>query len=274
MARNGWVKEQRKELDSTIYTNPYYFKLWRTLIMLANHADGKVDFNGKPIPVSSGQLVTGRDALAFIYNRGAQPVHQKSARVLWRWIQKFEEWQMLSIKSTTKYSVISITNWAKYQENDQLMSSSSPASVQQVSTNKKDKNLENDKKYLSSFVARKDVLDFWQKNGFGVLASKTVTDLDYWVKDFQEIGSTEEQANGLLIKAMSLAVDQGPNVMNYRYVNGILTNWEKLKLKSPEEVDAHEQSRNAGRDSKNSSQAGRRSGRGTSQGKSYGGIEF
>lgn len=269
MARNGWVKEQRKELDSTIYTNPYYFKLWRTLIMLANHADGKVDFNGKPIPVSSGQLVTGRDALAFIYNRGAQPVHQKSARVLWRWIQKFEEWQMLSIKSTTKYSVISITNWAKYQENDQLMSSSSPASVQQVSTNKKDKN---DKKYSSSSSARKDVLRFWEDNGFGVLASKTVTDLDYWVKDFQEVGASESDANALLIKAMATAVDN--NARTYNYVNGILKNWESQKFKSPEEVDAHEQSRNAGRDSKNSSQAGRRSGRGTSQGKSYGGIEF
>lgn len=271
MAYHGWVKEHRKIMDSLVWTNPFEFKLWNMILMLASHGDSEFIFNGNRIAVSSGQLVTGRDALAFMYNKGAKPVHQLSSRNLWRMIKKFEKDGMLSISSTARYSVITINNYSQYQNSVQPVSSSSPGPVQPTATFK---NLENDKKYQSSIVARKDVLDFWQNNGFGVLASKTVTDLDYWVKDFQDIGSTEEQANGLLVKAMSIAVDQGPNMMNYRYVNGILTNWEKLQLKSPEEVDAHEQSRTAVRDSKNSSQAGRRSGRGASQGKSYGGIEF
>ncbi len=150
MARKGWVKEQRKELDSLVYTNAFYFKLWRTLLMLANHSDGKVTFNGREIPVSSGQLVTGRDALASVYNRGAKPDQQKEPRSLWRWVKKFESWQMLSINSTSGYSVISITNWGKYQERDQQLSSNGPANVQLMSTNKNVKNVKNEEKNTSS----------------------------------------------------------------------------------------------------------------------------
>jgi len=146
LAQHGWVKEHRKEMDSLVWANPYQFKLWRQLIMLANHQDSKVIFNGKSFDVSSGQLVTGRDALAFIYNKGAQPVHQKSARLLWKWVKKFEEWQMLTISSTARYSVITITNYSKYQQGDQLESISGPSKVQLKSTNKNDKNEENEKK--------------------------------------------------------------------------------------------------------------------------------
>lgn len=268
MAYHGWVKEHRKIMDSLVWTNPFEFKLWNMILMLASHGDSEFIFNGNRIAVSSGQLVTGRDALAFMYNKGAKPVHQLSSRNLWRMIKKFEKDGMLSISSTARYSVITINNYSQYQNSVQPVSSSSPALVQPTATFK---NLENDKKYSSS-SARKDVLRFWEDNGFGVLASKTITDLDYWVKDFQEVGASESDANALLIKAMATAVDN--NARTYNYVNGILKNWESHKFKSPEEVDAHEQSRNAGRDSKNSSKAGRRSGRGASQGKSYGGIEF
>lgn len=186
MAQHGWVKEHRKEMDSLVWANPYQFKLWRLLIMMANHADGKVVFNGKEIPVSIGSLVTGRDALAFVYNRGAQPVHQKSGRVLWRWIKKFEEWQMLSIKSTSSYSVISITNYTKYQESDQHLSSNSPALVQHLSTNKNDKNYKNEKKVV---VGKPDSVDLgkvsdqWQRL-WGFTNPVARQDLYDWTKEF------------------------------------------------------------------------------------------
>lgn len=142
MTWTGWVKKYRKVMDSVVWADPYQYKLFDMLVMLANHDGGKVIFGGKEISVSSGELVTGRDAIAFMYNKGAKNVHQKSPRVLWRWIKNFEKAGMLSIKSTTKYSVISITNWGRYQESDQQMSINGPSTVHQVSTNKNVKNVE------------------------------------------------------------------------------------------------------------------------------------
>jgi len=245
LAQQGWVKEQRKEMDSLIWANPYQFKLWRQLIMLANHSDGKVIFNGKEFVVSSGQLVTGRDALAFIYNKGAQPVHQKSARLLWKWLKKFEEWQMLTIKSTTKYSVITITNYGKYQQGDQLQSSKSPARVQLESTNKNDKNEEKDKKKDKSLLLLDENLiqETWENNGFGFLAPKTNQDFEYWIEDFQQLGSTKKDAVELITRAIDIAVDA--NARNYGYVKAILQNWKTLELTTTEMVDVNAKQRSA-----------------------------
>lgn len=269
MADGGWIKVHRRMRQSLVWTDPNLLKLWMLILFKARHEPGKMLFNGREQLMNSGQVITGRVALRDEMNEGVRPALKVNSSFIQRSLKKFEEAQMLNIKTTTKYSVITVLNWDKYQQNEQATVSQQSAIDQLPITNKNEKN---DKKYSSSSSARKDVLKFWEDNGFGVLASKTVTDLDYWVKDFQEVGASESDANALLIKAMATAVDN--NARTYNYVNGILKNWESQKFKSPEEVDAHEQSRNAGRDSKNSSQAGRRSGRGTSQGKSYGGIEF
>lgn len=160
MPLQGWVREHRKEMDSVVWANPYQFKLWRQLIMMANHSDGKVIFNGKQFAVPAGSMVTGRDAIAFIYNKGAQPDHVKSARLLWKWIKKFEEWQMLTISSTPRYSVISITNYGKYQQSDQLESSSSPAKVQLESTNKNVKNVKKEHSGVAEKIPYAEIVEY------------------------------------------------------------------------------------------------------------------
>lgn len=73
------------------------------------------------------------------------------------------------------------------------------------------------------------LFDFWESNGFGMLAPKTRQDLAYWVKDFQEIGATEQEALNLAINA---------NARRYNYVNGILKNWETKRYTNVKQVNA------------------------------------
>ena len=113
--------------------------------MKASHEGRRFLFNGNEVSLSSGQFVTGRDALAKEYNQGASSDQVIVSRTLWRWIKKFEKEEMLSISSTPKYSVISINKWEDYQSSDQHLSSDRPAPVQHLSTNKNDKNDKNDK---------------------------------------------------------------------------------------------------------------------------------
>ncbi|MEJ1292204.1 helix-turn-helix domain-containing protein, partial [Lacticaseibacillus paracasei] len=39
-----------------------------------------------------------------------------------------------------------------------------------------------------------ELINFWEKNGFGFISPKNRADLMYWVDDFKKIGSTDEQA--------------------------------------------------------------------------------
>ena len=99
--------------------------------------------------------MTGREALAEEFNKGAKKQEVVSGRTLWRWLKNFETWQMLSIKSSTKFSVITVNNWSSYQSLDQQVSSTCPTDVQHVSTNKNDKNEKNN-------ISRKSAKRFYE----------------------------------------------------------------------------------------------------------------
>ncbi len=141
----GYIKLYRKITNSFVWTNPNMLKLWMLCLMKASHKGNKFLFNGQEIHVSSGQFVTGGHAIAKEFNEGVPIDNQVVGRTLWRWLKKFENEEMLSIKSNTKYSVVTIKNWDDYQVSDNQVSSDRQASVKPVSTNKNAKNEENAK---------------------------------------------------------------------------------------------------------------------------------
>lgn len=153
----GYIKLYRKVTGSFVWANPSMFKLWCLCLMKASHEERKFLFNGQEVVLSSGEFVTGRDALGKEFNQGAPSDQLVVSRTLWRWIKKFEKEEMLSIYSTPKYSVISINNWSEYQGSDQRLSSDCPAPVQQLSTNKNDKNDKNDKNNNTSKKPKKRI---------------------------------------------------------------------------------------------------------------------
>lgn len=134
-------------------------KLWMLCLMKASHKGNKFLFNGQEIHVSSGQFVTGGHAIAKEFNEGVPIDNQVVGRTLWRWLKKFENEEMLSIKSNTKYSVVTIKNWDDYQSSDNQVSSDRQASVKRVSTNKNAKNEENAKNKDNSRQSAKRTYD-------------------------------------------------------------------------------------------------------------------
>ncbi|HHC8461622.1 TPA: replication protein [Enterococcus faecium] len=157
----GYVKLHRKVMNSFVWTNPYMYKLWNLCLMKASHENRKILFNGKEIQVNSGEFVTGRDAITSEMNEGVKREHQVNSGSVWRWLKQFEKNGMLNIKSTTKYSVISIKNWSLYQSSEQQMNIKRTTSEQQVHTNKNEKNYKNEKnnKTSSSQPCKKRVYD-------------------------------------------------------------------------------------------------------------------
>jgi len=203
--------------------------------MKASHKESRFIFNGQEIAVSSGQFVTGRAVIEKEFNEGVPRDQQIVGRTLWRWLKKFENEQMLSISSTPKYSVITINNWDDYQVNDQQVSNNRPTSVQQLSTYKNEKNDKNEKN-INNNNKGSSIRSIWENNGFGLMSSKTMTDFDYWISDFEKIGASQKDAEQLIVKAIEIAIDA--NARNYNYINAILKDWEQRGFKSVDDREA------------------------------------
>lgn len=146
----GYIKLHRKVWNSAIYSDPNMLKLWVHCLMKATHAEHDQLIGNNVIKLNPGQFVTGRNALSDEYNKGALPAKKVKPLSLWRWMQTLEKMQMLNIKTTNKYSVISIVNWCEYQQNEQQMNNKRTTNEQQMITNKNGKTGDNEKKEPSS----------------------------------------------------------------------------------------------------------------------------
>jgi len=135
---SGWIKLHRKMMDWEWYTDPKTTHLFIHLILKANHKDK----SWRGIHVERGQLITGRIALSE-----QTGISEKSIRTRLKRLQESNE---ISIKTASKFSIITICNYDDYQElnceEGQQRASKGPAKGQQRATNKNVKNEKNDKK--------------------------------------------------------------------------------------------------------------------------------
>lgn len=234
----GYIKLYRKVTNSFVWTNSDMFKLWILCLMKASHEDRKFLFNGQEVRLTSGQFVTGAHAIAKEYNEGVSSDKAIAWRTLWRWLKKFENEELLTIQSNARYSVITIKNWSDYQSGDKPLTSQRQSSDKPLTTYKNEKNDKNDKneKNINNNNKGASIRSIWENNGFGLMSSKTMTDFDYWISDFEKIGASQKDAEQLIVKAIEIAIDA--NARNYNYINAILRDWEQRGFKSVEEREA------------------------------------
>jgi hypothetical protein len=138
MSNQGWIKLHRKLLESPIFKDSQAVHLWLHILLKANHKDGQFLIGNTMVDIKRGQMLTGRKALAK-----ETGINESKIR---RLLNLYEIDSKVTIKKTTKYSIISITNYDLYQESDQQTANKRPTSDQQVTTNKNDKNEDNVKK--------------------------------------------------------------------------------------------------------------------------------
>ena len=152
----GYVKLWRKSLDSAAFSDPILWKLWCLCLMRVNYKKRYISVEGvsSPIEVLPGQFITGRFALhKEFYPRKKK--NQKSPSTLWNRLQILQNMQNLNIKSHNKYSIITISNWEQYQQNEQQPNNNLTTTQQQPNTDKKVKKVKN-KDYMCDFE------DFWK----------------------------------------------------------------------------------------------------------------
>ena len=123
---NGWIRLDRAIQDNFLWQEPEALKLWLHLLMAASLTDKATAFNGKMLTIKRGQLVFGLNAASARLNI--------SVRRLRKYLDWFETDDMIDKQVTNKFSIISITNYAQYQDTGKQPSSKSQATAKQTST--------------------------------------------------------------------------------------------------------------------------------------------
>lgn len=143
---SGWIKVHRKIQEWEWYTDSKSVHLFIHILIKANHVPRK----WRGIDIQSGQFITSRDKLA-----AETGISQQSIRTI---LKRMQDTNEITIKSTSKYTMLTVCNWAPYQtgagdinqpanrQSTSELTNDQPATNQQLTTTKNDKKVKNEKK--------------------------------------------------------------------------------------------------------------------------------
>ena len=153
-------------MNTAFYKKPLICHLAIHLLLKANHKPNSFIFNGKKEIINTGQVLTGSEALAKESGLSRQEV-RTALSVLCDPTIGFS-----TIRSTNRFSVISIAKYKEYQEKSTSTSTNKqPTTNQQLTTNNNDKNEKNEKKgerAAHDVPSLGEVRTFIQGRGFSV----------------------------------------------------------------------------------------------------------
>jgi hypothetical protein len=130
---SGWIKLHRGIFDHWISSDPDYFCVWLRMLTEANFEDKKHLFNGALLEIKRGQIIFGLEA----WSAKTGVTIAKLRKLL----EMLENDKMINRQKTNKYSLISIVNYALYQDDDRQTACRTHADDKQNATPKELKNI-------------------------------------------------------------------------------------------------------------------------------------
>lgn len=237
MADGGWIKLYRSVRSNWIWQdgNERYAKWWIDILMMVNHEPRKVLVNGKLITIGVGERLTSIKKLSDEWGASRNTVDKFLALLV--------EDDMISLKkSKTSGTTIKVRHYADYQAFDAPKSKGSEHQTEQRTEQPPEQGSEHkqepkEPKELKNSTTTGNLvsLETYQQN-FGPISPLIREKITDWVGDFQNIGSTQEQADKILGKGMEIAVTR--NKRSFGYVEAILRDWEGKGLNTVEAIDA------------------------------------
>lgn len=228
--QNHWLFKEKRTFSK--------FEAWIYLLMEANHSKAKVPIGNQIVTVERGQRLTSILTLSDLFDWSRFKVKT--------FLDLLESDGMLEVKTTSKYTLITIVNYDFYQseqgrnqhQNDikptskQHQSNINPTSKQhQTNTNNND-NKDNNEKNVNNEKKKTTAFDFFQDNGFGFITSYNLDDLNYYLDSF------ENDSDQIVTASLKIAKDR--NKVTWGYAKSILNTWLNANLKSIEQVRAFE----------------------------------
>lgn len=148
----GWIKLHRKLQEKALWqcTTPEQKVILITILLNINSDEKEWEWQGKQFICEPGQMVTSLASLAEKCGKGITVQNVRTA------LEKFEKYGFLTNQSTKTGRLITVVNWAFYQDSS-CEATKQPTKHQQssnkeVTTNKNNKNNKNNNIYNTHFV--------------------------------------------------------------------------------------------------------------------------
>lgn len=235
----GWISLNRSIQEHWIYAEERTFskyEAWLDLLFMVNHAPGKAPIGNQIIDVDRGQRVTSIKKLAEHWSWSRSKVNS--------FLKMLQSDGMIDFKTTSKYTLVTIVKYDFYQseKNRKDIKTTSiqhqydinPTSIQHQSDTNNNKNNKNNDLITNNNDnkgnALREIISFYENNGFGSISEYVVQDLSEWL----EIGFDYD----VIIKALQIGVDSNKRTM--KYIRGIINNWKNRKLMTLSAVEAEE----------------------------------
>lgn len=188
----GYVKLWRCSADSYVFKNDGLWRVWTWCLMRASHKHRRIHFPTgtgiAEIDIGPGQFVCGR--LSAAKELGMKPTTFNGR------LTKLKQLKNIDIRADSRYSVITVINWATYQQDNDVdrqqerqQSDSRPTvDRQQADTNKNDKHYKNGKNLIlgtqidPAFEVTSPMRTWFAEKGFRFdLDLETETFVNYWL---------------------------------------------------------------------------------------------
>lgn len=222
----GWIKLHRQFLEWEWSNDSNMVHLFIYLILNANHKDKK----WKGVTIKKGQLISGINSL----NKNTS-ISIQSIRTC---LERLKSTCEITIKSTNKYSIITIVNWELYQYEEDEVTSKSTGKLtnKQQTTNKQltTNNNENNEKNVKELKLIKNLVYLKTKEIITNQQIKT------WLKyqNFNFIKKTIENANFKTMKDFKA-------LLTYAFCNNKdIINIDYVELNKVEEIEPVEDIKN------------------------------
>lgn len=177
---DGWLKLYRSILDSAVFQDAEILKVWIWLLCNVAFEQHDTMCYGKVIHLKPGQIATGRKKISQCTDLNETKVY--------RALTALKSLGNIEIKSTNKYSIITVVNWDKYQDENGKITSSEQQTNSKTTTeeqqddskrtqHKNGKNGKNEKEiYICPFFDRAWEL-FPNKRGKSAVSKKAMREL-------------------------------------------------------------------------------------------------
>lgn len=193
---DGWIKTHRSLLDWEWHTDPIMVSLWMHLLVLANFEDK----SWRGLVIKRGQLITSISRLSEVTGISPQSIRTCLA--------KLEKTQEINKQTTNKFTIITITKYDSYQQQDcdedvyanKQLTNNQQTTNKQLTTTKEIKNNINNNNYSAcAYACVREKLesstvqnDLWLNQTSMNLRTTDVTELASEVMDGWEISQIPE----------------------------------------------------------------------------------
>lgn len=232
MLTDGHIQLHRSILLWEWYSDRNVRDVFTHLLLTVNWYDDK----WQGVLVKRGQRIVGREKLAKEVGLSVQELRTA--------LNKLKSTNEITIKTTSKYTVVTINNYDEYQADNQRVNqrvtNEQPAINQQSTTNEESNKAINTTTATTRETQLTRLCQFFEANNFGMMAHSVMDDMS----DYLEHGVRVE----LIEHCMKEAVDcKKPT---WKYVKSILKRCQTQKIETVQQFDAEkaakENSRNGG----------------------------